>query len=31
MEGAYYRVDVAEKISVLALNTMYFMYNEDDK
>ena len=31
MEGAYYRYDVTDRISVLALNTMYFMFNDDDE
>ena len=29
MNGAYYRVDMTDKISILALNTMYFMFSED--
>jgi len=29
MEGAYYRVDITDKVSILALNTMYFMFGED--
>ena len=29
MNGAYYRVDMTDKISILALNTMYYMFSED--
>ena len=31
MEGAYYRADYTDRISVLALNTLYWNRNDDTK